>query len=143
MPATAGIYYESLAGADAPISAAGEAAGNAGVVTAKVPIYLYAGTTTYNVFPSGVGAPCTTAVVGFGGVMSTAGVGGMTIQIQTSAGVAISNAISLAALAQWGTFQASSLNIVTGLCNNEGNFLVVTVGNVTGICLVEVMRVNA
>ena len=143
MASTPGVYYDSLAGTDSPVSAAGEAAGNTGICTAKVPIFLYAGTTSYNVFPVSVGAPCTSAVVGFGGIMGVAGAGGMTIQLQTSAGVAITNAISLAALAQYGTFLASSINYANGTANLEGNFLVVTVGSVVGVCYVEVMRVNA
>jgi hypothetical protein len=143
MPATPGIYFDSLAGVDIAPTTAAQVAGSDGYVTAKVPLFFITGTATYNVFKVPTGAPYTAVVVGFGGILAVNGVGGMTIQLQTSAGVAITNAINLAAVAQYGMFSFGTLDYATGICGIESNLLVVTTGNPTGYCAVEIFKVNA
>jgi hypothetical protein len=138
MATTAGVYFNSTAAA--PV---GE-----GAITGKliVPVgvaYLggAAGTSPFDVFNTS-GAPFPCVPIALHGVMAGAGAAGMTIQLQTSAGVAISDVINVAALVQYGTFAAAVMDFVTGIVNPGGNLRIVTVNAPAAILAVEFVRVE-
>lgn len=91
---------------------------------------------------SASGAPWPLIPVAFGGTMQAAGTSGQTIQLQTSGGVALTEAVNVAALVQYATFQSQQLNFVTGAVNPGQNWQIVTTSAPAALCWLEVIRVE-
>lgn len=90
------------------------------------------------------GAPGPMMVVGVSGVITVAGSVGETVQLQTSAGTGITEAISLAALTQWAVFSAATINISLGTIKPHDQLQVATAGAVApvGVMLISVLKMN-
>jgi hypothetical protein len=131
----AGVYYNNLGGVTPLVL-------DDAVVVGTQLVTVTAAAASWPVFNTS-GAPYTTLALGVEFVMAAAGVGGQTIQLQTSLGVACTEAIPLAAVAQWGIAQNNTLLYPVAVVAPGQNFNLVTAGGPTGLAIVTLVRVNA
>ena len=130
-----GIYYNNLGGYTPAVL-------DDAVVIGHQVVTIAATAASWPVFNTS-GAPYATLAYGFEFTMAAAGVGGQTIQLQTSAGAACTEAINLAAVAQWGSVMNQTILYGVALAAPGGNFNLVTIGAPTGVAVVTLLRINA
>jgi len=95
-----------------------------GVIPFRVDVTTDTSATSFKVFPSG--APFTCRVIGFEGIMQGAGAGGMTIVLNSNAGTAITDSISLAALPDQAKWDCATINDAQWTVNKGDVLSVVT-----------------
>ena len=113
-----------------------------GLVPFLIGIGTVAGTATYRLHATH--APFSYLITRVRGRMTAAGGAGDTVQVTDGAGVAITEVINLAALADNATFQAQTIDDATWLINNwSDDAIIVTGGGALCTVIIEGLRAES